>query len=380
MLTPDRAEFFALWVETLLYGIFFSYFLQSIGLLTWKRSGARINLVLIFVSLSIFALATTHLILVLCRSQQAFIFQRDAPGGPIAYWSNLQSGLEVSQASSQTAISIIGDGMVIYRVWVVYNRNYKVLVLPILSFIGTTVCSIASVIYIGKASAGANVFYLPKLEIWLPAFFGMTFATSVLCSALIAGRLWYIHKWVHISRTTNTLTTVLRIVIESASIYALTMLLYLGTYVAKKNVSIIFGDMVSPVIGIAFSLITIRVHNAFNPDTYNSDLDTSDPAYIQKHKDHHREGDGGPRPALRYIYTRGRRQHPGNSVTVSAGPLSDPQAFSVSLGEFPSMAPNTTVSTGTQGSQTDEEQQQHQHQHTNLRELESGSKSCEVGS
>jgi hypothetical protein len=43
------------------------------------------------------------------------------------------------------------------------------------------------------------------------------------------------------------------------------------------------------------------------------------------------------------------------------------------------MAPNTTVSTGTQGSQTDEEQQQ-QHQHTNLRELESGSKSCEVRS
>jgi len=253
------------------------YFQQSLGLLTWKRSGPRINCILVGVSLGIFALATAHLLIVLSRAQQAFIFQRDSPGGPVVYFNNLQSGLEVSQASSQVAISIIGDGMVIYRVWVVYNRNFWVLALPILSYIGTTICSVASVVYIGKASSVDTPFYLPQLEIWLPAFFGMTFATSVLCSILIAGRLWYIHKWVHIGGTTNTLKAVLRIVIESASIYSLTMLIYLGTYVAKSNVSIIFGDMVSPVIGIAFSLITIRVHNAFNPDAYNSISRLRDP-------------------------------------------------------------------------------------------------------
>lgn len=339
MISSDRAELLALWVETLLYGMFFAYFQESIGLLTWRRSGPRINWILVCISLSIFALATAHLVIVLCRAQQAFISGHNA----VVYFNNLQSGLEVSQASSQVAISVIGDGMVIYRVWVVYNRSYWVLSLPVLSYIGTTVCSITSVVFIGKASSVDTPFYLPDLEIWLPAFFGMTFATSVLCSLLIAGRLWYIHQWIHTSQMTNTLKAVLRIVIESASIYSLTMLLYLATYVSKSNTSIIFGDLVSPVIGIAFSLITIRVHNAFNPDTYNSDFNSSGTDSSQK------------RPGkLTFARNKNRNrnpndtgysnaQYPRGTLTVSVGPLSDP--YSVSLGDVAEM-PSTGTGTG----------------------------------
>lgn len=328
MISSDKAEFLALWVETLLYGIFFAYFQQSIGLLTWRRTSNRINWILVGVSLGIFALATAHLIVVLCRALQAFIDQRDLPGGPVKYYNNLQSGLEVSQASCQIVISFLGDGMVIYRVWVVYSRNYWILVLPMLSYVGTTVSSVASVVFIGKASSKDTPFYLPDLEIWLPAFFGLTFATSVLCSMLIAGRLWYIDKKVQFSRTTNVLTNVLRIVIESASIYSLTMLIYLTTYVRKSNVSIIFGDMVSPVIGIAFSLITIRVHNAFNPDNYDTtELETRG-----------REAREAQRDELRNT----RRPQP--TSTFSAAPLSDP--YPLSLGGFMTSLQSSDRSSG----------------------------------
>jgi len=270
MLSGDKAEFIAVWLEALLYGIYFNYFLSSIGLLTWRRSSKRINWRLIFVAFGIYVLATGHLIVSFCRGVEAFIYQRDQNGGPLAYYNDLRTALEVSQASTQVAISFLGDSMVIYRVWVVYSRNYWVLILPFLSLIGTTVASITSVFYIGQASSKNTVFYMPKLETWLPAFFALTFSTSILCSLLIVGRLWYIRRKVRFSRAMDTLTTVLRIVIESASIYSLTMLLYLSTYVSKLNVSIIIGDMVSPVIGIAFSLIIVRVHNAFNPDTYGT--------------------------------------------------------------------------------------------------------------
>jgi len=225
---------------------------------------------------------------------------------------------------------MLGDGMVIYRVWVVYSRNYWVLILPILSYIGTTVASIMSVVFIGKASGADTPFYLPSLEIWLPAFFALTFATSVLCSLLIAGRLWYIRKRVQIHRTLDTLTTVLRIVIESASIYSLTMLVYLITYTAKSNTSIIFGDMVSPVIGIAFSLITIRVHNAFNPDNYNTsagNLDRTPPSSEPKPRTPRRYIESPPERGHRLSRIHHNHNQPiglGQSFTVSIGPLSDP--------------------------------------------------------
>jgi hypothetical protein len=76
---------------------------------------------------------------------------------------------------------------------------------------------------------------------------------------LIAARLWYIRQRVQISRTVGTLTTVMRIVIESASIYSISILLYLVTYVVKSNVSIIFGDMVRispPFLLLTFTSIT----------------------------------------------------------------------------------------------------------------------------
>ncbi len=63
------------------------------------------------------------------------------------------------------------------------------------------------------------------------------------------------------------------------------MLLYLTSYLLESNYSIIFGDwvrlrnptfcsyhslyplcQVSPIVGISFSLITIRVHDTFKED------------------------------------------------------------------------------------------------------------------
>ena len=69
---------------------------------------------------------------------------------------------------------------------------------------------------------------------------------------MITARLWYVNRSVagRSSQTsvTKKLRTVQRIVVESASLYSGTMLLYLITYQLETNYSIIFGDMVRLIL------------------------------------------------------------------------------------------------------------------------------------
>jgi len=89
---------------------------------------------------------------------------------------------------------------------------------------------------------------------------------DVLHLLLIAIRLSFAHRRAKehsTKRTISQFASIQRLMIESASLYSGVMLIYLVTYMTKTNYSIIFGDMVAPVIGIAFSLITIRMNDTF---------------------------------------------------------------------------------------------------------------------
>ena len=79
-------------------------------------------------------------------------------------------------------------------------------------------------------------------------------------------------------------------------------------------------DQVAPVIGIAFSLITVRVHNAFNPDMYNTSEYRMDNVERgerkgQKEKDRHRAA----------------MAHAPDSSNNDIGPLSDPLSYPLPL-------------------------------------------------
>jgi len=265
-ITAYKAELVASWVESMLFGIFSVLFCHAMSILTRKSChGARdINWPLLLASVSIFIGAGGHLVVVLCRAIAAFI--DDDNGGPALYYDILKAPLEISQASIQIVVSFLGDSMAVYRVFVVYNRSYVAITIPIVCLCATLVASIASVILIASSATKAVPLYAPKLEKWMSAFFALTFTTSVLSTCLIAVRLWYKGSRTehYILERKKTYLTAQKIFIESAMLYSSVMMIYLITYLTKTNYNIIFGDMVCPTIGIAFSLITIRVHGTLH--------------------------------------------------------------------------------------------------------------------
>jgi len=258
-------------VETLLYGIFVSVFHQSLRIVLDKKSGSEINWLLLLTSIAIFLTATGHLTVRLLRTLEAFVDVSHRAWGAAAYYADLHTSLEVCQASLQAVICVFGDTMAVYRVFVVYNRSSIAIAIPLLCLLGNIVTSVGVIVVIAQSSSSeATPLYFHKLEMWLPALLALISCTSIICTGLIATRIWYITERVtEFSETKGRrkMRSVQRIFIESAAMYSGAMIVYMSTYLAKTNYNIIFGDMVSPIVGIAFSLITIRVNDTFYSDS-----------------------------------------------------------------------------------------------------------------
>lgn len=56
---------------------------------------------------------------------------------------------------------------------------------------------------------------------------------------------------------------ILAIFIESAALYVVFMLIYIGVYASGAIWEVAFGEMMVPITGIAFTLINVRVNLGF---------------------------------------------------------------------------------------------------------------------
>ncbi len=103
-----------------------------------------------------FAFSTAHVSLGFQRLIQGFITLRNEPGGPAAFFSdvsipanvvkvgihtvNVSIALNRSLTCSPNALflqSIIGDSVVVWRCYLVWSRDWRICVIPVLLLLGS---------------------------------------------------------------------------------------------------------------------------------------------------------------------------------------------------------------------------------------------------
>jgi len=95
---------------------------------------------------------------------------------------------------------------------------------------------------------------------WLDAFFATSLATNVYCTVLIALRILLSDRSTDDYRQNgNPLKPVVIIVIESGAIYSSMLLALMASYLVDSWIHFVFLDMMTPVIGIVFSMIIARI-------------------------------------------------------------------------------------------------------------------------
>ncbi|KAH9934280.1 uncharacterized protein B0H18DRAFT_980495 [Fomitopsis serialis] len=250
-------------LESVFYGIFLVLATTSIFFHISRFASARQSprrdcgtlLGPVFVGSILVSLTVTgHWIITVIRLFDAFV-NYSGGNAPLAYYSFVWLSTDIALNSFLVATLIVCDSMLCYRLWVVWNHNYVVIILPICAIIGLCV---AGPVAIYQQTLVRGSIFAATLTHWVNACYAFTFATNIYSSCGIAYRVWLARQRIHSFGGPN-LTDVLVTMVESAALYASYSIFFLGTYEAKSNLQFFTIGTLCPVAGIAFMLINVRV-------------------------------------------------------------------------------------------------------------------------
>lgn len=92
---------------------------------------------ILFTAIAMFLFSTVHCSLGFYRLIEGFIYLRDQPGGPAAFFSDVSIPANVAKVIIHTINSILGDSIVVWRCWKVWGEDWKICVVPVLLIIAS---------------------------------------------------------------------------------------------------------------------------------------------------------------------------------------------------------------------------------------------------
>ncbi|KAJ4483341.1 hypothetical protein J3R30DRAFT_3402085 [Lentinula aciculospora] len=253
----DESKLVSIFIQTLLYGAYTVVFALTIWILVWRRpAGQSINQLMLWASVVMFSLATMHIGVNYARVFFAFVTYRNAEGGPAAFFNILSNFTQIFGSALYITQTLVGDSVVLVRCYIVWGRQWYTVAFPILLLLGSTTSGIG-ILYSFAHIGDAEVFAV-QLQNWIVSFFSLTLSTNFICTALVAYRIWHVNRSV-MTFTHRNWNPVMLLVIESGAIYSATLLSLLILYKAESWFQYVLLDAISPIVGLVFSMIIVRI-------------------------------------------------------------------------------------------------------------------------
>jgi len=165
--------------------------------------------------------------------------------------------LSIMKTSIYLAETAVSDMFLLYRCYIVWNSNSLVMALPVLLYIADIAMGIGAVFTLSRV--GTSTFFNNEQQRFTNSFFSCPLAVNAVCTGLIAFQIWRTQHQTRDAKMGSNLSHVAVIVVESGAIYLTVLACGVGTFVAKSFLFNIALDITSPVIGIVFSLIIVRI-------------------------------------------------------------------------------------------------------------------------
>ncbi|KAJ3735954.1 hypothetical protein DFJ43DRAFT_1208047, partial [Lentinula guzmanii] len=219
-----QAELIGLILHSCLFGLYLFLFFSSLPFNMDAEFNIKVlkgfNRVLLASNALLFVLIAAHWVVQIIRSQRAFI----------------------------DTVGDVGDAASAYYA---FPADYMNLIKEVLAF--------GALVAFGKTTEGGTIF-ASSTDAWAITVFVTTVSINIMTTSLIVARVWRIKQKVKgVAVQSGGLATVLHVIIESAALYTATALLTLIGYTTKNNWQFITFDMLSPIIGISFTLISVRL-------------------------------------------------------------------------------------------------------------------------
>ncbi|KAG1805520.1 uncharacterized protein BJ212DRAFT_1391287 [Suillus subaureus] len=247
----------------ILYGFSVLMFIGTIWTFTYKRRTRSVNHPMAAVATLLFLLSTADMVLVITEVEDGLVKYRDTfPGGPEAFFEDFLQGTFIAKNVIYTLQTLLGDGVVIYRCYVLWQSVW-VIILPCMLWCGIAAFGICWV-YVPRSGSLPGLFnetiFASELGIWITAFFAFTLTSYLFSSGLVVYHIWAIERKVSAVRVTKRKMPILRVLVDATILYSAALCPFIIIFYAHSYaVFFVMGDMLVQIISIVFYMVFIRI-------------------------------------------------------------------------------------------------------------------------
>ncbi|KAG2111460.1 hypothetical protein DEU56DRAFT_985335 [Suillus clintonianus] len=259
----DAGSILAVALEGVAYGFSVLMFIGTIWSLTFKQRMQDVSRPISVVAILLFILSTAHMVVTIIRVEDGLVKYRDTyPGGPVAFFADLTQPTMAIQHSLYLLQTLLADGVVIYRCYVVW-QSVLIIVLPSMLWCSVAVTGVFVIYTFLQVTNNSTDLFANELGQpgqWVAAFFASTIATNLLSSGLLAYRIWMIERDISTVRATkDTMMPIVRVLVDAAVLYSVVLFTTLICFICSNNGEVVILDMIMPIISITFYMVLIRI-------------------------------------------------------------------------------------------------------------------------
>ncbi|KAF8888377.1 hypothetical protein CPB84DRAFT_1733191 [Gymnopilus junonius] len=252
----DENALIGIWVETSLWGTYCIIYAVAMYVLFKKLQQP---VILATTSTFLFMMGTAHVSLSLSQLLDAFIRipNPEPPLYSILYWSNYASGKATAKTVLYDTSVFTQDLVLIWRLYVVWSRNWKVVVFPLLVEVAHMATAYALTGLLARP--GSNI-QSPTIVHFGPVGWVLDLAINICVTLAISGRLWYMGKQVNdIAINRNRYLTTILTFVESGAIFAAFTIVMLTVYETGSVLALNLIDISTQLAIMTPLLIIARV-------------------------------------------------------------------------------------------------------------------------
>ncbi|TFK26050.1 hypothetical protein FA15DRAFT_556394, partial [Coprinopsis marcescibilis] len=239
-------------------GLYLTLFIVTIPVLV-KRAKRSSSRVFLYGNIFLFLNATVTVCISASKLIRAFGLQVMHPKMPITYYEQFGIWDGISLAILADLGVWTADALVIYRCFIVWNKNYWVILVPCLLLIVSIVTGGVMVTHFIDPTRVTREQVTPFFTMVFPVNLAQVFLTT----GLIAFHLFRVHATSRAAGLQSDdigLLTVARIMVESAAVYTIQQIVLLVLYLVKHPAQMLLHGTLLPSLGIVFLLMALRTY------------------------------------------------------------------------------------------------------------------------
>lgn len=261
-----EAQIVGLFMESVFYGIYLITFFSCISVLLVKEGRMKpwssINKTMVVAALLMLLFGSLDVAFGLRHNLDAFVYQFAKGVQPKDEFAKISKWVNVMKFANYSAQTFIGDGILLFRCFIIYNRRWWVVAFPVLMWLATAATSGVTV-YI-EATIGSGNLNQSQFEPFITSTLVLTLATNLITTSLIVYRIYRIqshtaHHSTFSSYHSRPYTRLIRTLVECGAMYTLSIVILFACYLADSNAILGVSNSVVQIIGITFNLLILNI-------------------------------------------------------------------------------------------------------------------------